>query len=83
MKTKRIGKKLVLNKATITNLDMKRMKSVNGGLTGIPLCSQRPLLCDTAQCPAETAEDTCICTGHFTCGATCGDYTCKPPFTNC
>jgi hypothetical protein len=61
MKIKKIDKKLVLNKKTITNLDMKRMKYVNGGLTGFELCSQRPILCDTAQCPAESVEGTCSC----------------------
>ena len=66
MKIKRIDKKLVLNKKTISNLNMKRMKSVNGGgtgtnviCTGFALCSQRPILCDTAQCPADTVEDSC------------------------
>jgi hypothetical protein len=61
MKIKRIDKKLVLNKKTIANLDLKRMKSVNGGFTGIALCSQHPILCDTAQCPAETKGNTCDC----------------------
>jgi hypothetical protein len=78
MKTKRFNKKLVLNKKTITNLDVKRMKSVNGGFTGLELCSQRPLLCDTAQCQI-TVDDTCDCTEH----ATCGEFTCKPQFTVC
>ena len=68
MKTKKINKKLVLNKKTISNLDVKRMKPVNGGDTGtnvlcsgFELCSKCPILCDTAQCPAQTVEDTCYC----------------------
>ncbi len=54
MKTKRFNKKLVLNKATITNLDLNTMKHVNGGtnFTTHELCSQHPIFCNTAPCPA-------------------------------
>ena len=81
MKTKRFNKKLVLNKATITNLDLNTMKDVNGGtnFTTHELCSKHPIVCNTAPCPADTVEDTCDCSGH----ATCGEFTCNPPFTVC
>ncbi len=79
MKPKKIGKKLVLNKSTIASLDTKRMKYVYGGDTGLELCTERPLLCDTAQCPPESVEETCLCSGH----ATCGEFTCYPPFSVC
>ena len=69
MKTKKIAKKLTLNKATITNIGTEELNIVKGGVTGGDLCSQEPQLCDTfpiLECnsvrdntgcsPSETAE---------------------------
>jgi hypothetical protein len=62
MKIKRIDKKLVLNKKTISNLDMKRMKDVNGGVfTTHALCTVHAILCETGPCPAESEAGTCSC----------------------
>jgi hypothetical protein len=56
MKTKKIDKKLLLNKKTVANLTMKAMNPVKGGFTGHELCTRHPIFCDTALCPAQTAE---------------------------
>ena len=46
MKTKKINKKLVLIKKTITNLDMKDLNSVRGGdPTDPPAPSDNPRVC--------------------------------------
>lgn len=48
MKSKKLGKKLVINKATVTNIGNEELNKVVGGVTLIgPLCSQVPELCDT------------------------------------
>jgi hypothetical protein len=80
MKT-RFNKKLVLNKATITNLDLNTMKHVNGGtnFTTHELCSQHPIFCNTAPCPSTTVDPTIGCSDR----ATCGEFTCYPQFTVC
>jgi predicted component of type VI protein secretion system len=45
MKTKKLSKKLVLNKKTVSNLNLSYLKSVKGGLTY--KCPTDILICDT------------------------------------
>ncbi len=59
MKTKKLNKKLIFNKATITDLENKEMKKVNGGeirisedpLTELPhVCCIQPDPSDDPRC---------------------------------
>jgi len=48
MKSKKLGKKLTINKNTVLNLDQKELTKAVGGVTLVgPLCSQVPELCNT------------------------------------
>ncbi len=43
MKTKKLNKKLIFNKVTVTNLSKKEMQEQHGGLTGD--CTRKPVNC--------------------------------------
>ena len=45
MKTKKIERKLVLNKKTIANVTSESMKKVQGGIPSDPFCSVAPTIC--------------------------------------
>ncbi len=65
MKTKKIKKKLVLGKATITNLETREMDSVQGGARGTfgTICinySLAPQICPYTETPE-------VCTWFVTC----------------
>jgi len=56
MKTKKLEKKLVLNRKTITNLDNTQLSGVQGGFTtycvtvGRTECFTNCVVCDTRRC---------------------------------
>ncbi len=79
MKIKKFGKKLVLNKETVTDLNTGAMNHVNGGnKTGITcgrLCDTVLLTCDATLCVTcgETQCGTCFNTCPPTwCDTECG-----------
>ena len=66
MKTKKLSKKLGLNKKTVVNLTTKGMNDVKGGITqSIYPCpvSMPQIICETEHIEhtCGTCYDTCIC----------------------
>ncbi|MCP5046469.1 MAG: hypothetical protein GY940_04805 [bacterium] len=75
MNTKKIKKKLVLGKTTVTNLDNKGMNSVHGGGTEGRICvnmSLEPQVCAYTEGMC-TRLDTCWLES-FNCPITFGNY---------
>lgn len=66
MKQKKFGKKLTLNKMTISHLDAGKMKRVNGGDPESMFCwptgEPGTVCCETYRCPNPT--NTCQCPGE-------------------
>ena len=61
MKTKKLSKKLVLNKKTVASLNNAEIKDIKGGETGLYTCQAT---CNTA-CP--TCNTECSCVTCFPC----------------
>jgi natural product precursor len=59
MKTKSFGKKLVLNKSTISNLDHSEMKGIKGGTVPSWTWCWETCNCWTAGCPTWSRTPDC------------------------
>lgn len=71
MKSKKMGKKLNLNKATVVNLSRDEQSHVVGA-TGIRRCATNVEGCDT-----DAPENSCYATGIlYTCGTSVPFLTC-------
>lgn len=70
MKTKKLAKRLVLNKLTVTNLSKKEMQEEHGGYSDT---------CKPAICPTYFVEDCTrftVCATNESCWTYCVPYTC-------
>jgi len=93
MKTKKLLKKLRLNKRTVANMDNRLMKGVKGGVDTDVGCGTENVIClslvprcigsKAGGCDGDTIGDTCQ-GGCYPTGDTC-EAECYPttPLTNC